>query len=708
MAVLQSIRKHNVLLVSAIGIALALFILSDFSKCTGSKMPDAGKIAGEKISYDEFQQYLKNYQFFNEQFYQGRQMADDQANETAWRNFVQHRILGEECSLLGLTASDDEVANALLTGTYAGQQLQSAMYLLVRSFFNPETNQLDPVYIENITKTEAQLKDYYLFVQDEIRQEITTIKYQTLLAKGVISNPIEAKQHFANRTADKDIELVSIPLTTVKDEEVKVSDEDLKKKYEELKPRFAQQSETREVKFIDVVLTPSEADREAAKQEMEAEQKNLVAATTKKDITSVVRKSASKMTYTDVLLKKDLLPSFVQAKLGTDSTSMQVGETTPVDFDLESRCFYTVRLLDKKTETDEVLARVLQIVGSDEKTVASRADSTVTALNGGADFKEIAKKYNQPSDSTWLSTQTLAQQGFGLENIPTILAIPENNAQVIKLQNGITLVVYVMEKKEPVEKFNVAVIAKELKYSQETSNAEYNKLNAFLGQNGTNIKKLEDNAAKSAYVVQTAVVGNGVRSINNIAKTGDIVRWAMDEASKGEVSQAIYRCGDADAGHFIIAALSDVIEPGYIPFDKVKEQISSVVTNEKKAEKILGDVKGINSIAAAKAVKGAQTDSLTHINFYTFSNPQMPRNTGNEPIVGALAAKTAKGAFGKAVKGQYGVYMLQVIDEHKSEEKYDEKQEEQTVAQEYLNFMSFTDLYRKANIQDYRYKFFNQ
>jgi len=86
----------------------------------------------------------------------------------------------------------------------------------------------------------------------------------------------------------------------------------------------------------------------------------------------------------------------------------------------------------------------------------------------------------------------------------------------------------------------------------------------------------------------------------------------------------------------------------------------------------------------------------------------MPRNTGNEPVVGVLAAKTAKGAFGKAVKGQYGVYMLQVLDEHKSEEKYDEKAELQTTAQENLNYMSFSDLYRKANIQDYRYKFFNQ
>ena len=708
MAALQTIRKHNVLLVGAIGIALALFILSDFSKCTGSKMPDAGEIAGEKIPYDEFQQYLKNYQFFNEQFYKGRQMADEQANETAWRNFVQHRILGEECKQLGLTASDDEVANALLTGTYAGQQIQSAMYLLVRSFFNPETQQLDPVYIEQITKTEPQLKDYYLFVQDEIRQEITAIKYQTLLAKGIISNPIEAKKHFADRTADKDVLLVSVPLSTVKDEDVKVSDEDLKKKYEELKPRFAQQSEMREVKFIDVVLTPSEADREAAKKEMEAEQKNLLAATTKKDITSVVRKSSSKMAYTDLLLKKDLLPSFVQAKLGADSTSIKVGETTDVDFDPESRCFYTVRLLDKKTETDEVLARVLQIVGNDEKTIENRADSTVNALNTGADFKEIAKKFNQPSDSTWFSTQSLAQQGFGIENIPTILAIPDNSAKIIKLQNGVTLVVYVMEKKEPVEKYNVAVIAKELKYSQETSNAEYNKLNAFLGQNGTDIKKLEENAPKSNYFVQTANVGGGVRSINNIAKTGDIVRWAMDEASKGEISQTIYRCGDADAGHYIIAALSDVIEPGFVPFEKVKEQLKPMVMNEKKAEKILADVKGINSIEAAKAVKGAQTDSLTHINFYTFSNPQMPRNTGNEPVVGVLAAKTAKGAFGKAVKGQYGVYMLQVLDEHKSEEKYDEKAELQTTAQENLNYMSFSDLYRKANIQDYRYKFFNQ
>ena len=181
----------------------------------------------------------------------------------------------------------------------------------------------------------------------------------------------------------------------------------------------------------------------------------------------------------------------------------------------------------------------------------------------------------------------------------------------------------------------------------------------------------------------------------------------FDDAAKGDVAQQVYRCGSSDQGHLMVAALSDINEPGYISLDKVKEQLKSLVLNDKKAEKILASTKSITTLAAAKAVKGAQVDSIAHVTFaqpaYVASSPM------GEPMVSALADKTAKGAFGKAVKGSNAVYMLQVTDKRKTDAKYDEAAEMAQVSQQNAGRIlnsAFGDLSRKANVKDLRYKFF--
>ena len=75
----------------------------------------------------------------------------------------------------------------------------------------------------------------------------------------------------------------------------------------------------------------------------------------------------------------------------------------------------------------------------------------------------------------------------------------------------------------------------------------------------------------------------------------------------------------------------------------------------------------------------------------------------------AVAAKTAKGAFAGPVKGNNGVYMMQVIDKTKTAEKFDAKNEEASIGMNHFRNASSTiinSLYMKAKVKDNRYKFF--
>ncbi|MCH5177893.1 MAG: SurA N-terminal domain-containing protein [Prevotellaceae bacterium] len=705
MAVLQKIRNKGVLLVSIIALALFLFVIGDFLRggevlFTQSRQK-AGEIAGKNVSIQDYQKFLTQIQFFYEESGQGNQARAEQINDMAWNTFVQQQIIGNECRELGLAVSDEEVAEFLRSGQH--------QFLQIRDFINPQTGTYDYAYVQQAINASQQLRDYYIFAQEQIRNELLAYKYQSLLQQSFLANPVEAQQAFNDRVNESDIVLVSIPFTTVDDKDVKVEDSDLKAKYEELKPRMLQPVETRELKYIDVAIVASDEDREAAQKDMDENQQKLAAAADSKAIATLVHNASSLLSYSDVLKKKDAFPAFIQARLEGDSTALQVGQTTPVVFDAANNLYYTLRLLEKTTQADSVLFRGITITGKDEKDVAQKADSVVNALKAGTAFAEMAKKYNQPSDSVWISTSQFQQGQLSADDtklINTLYAMSKGEVKKMKFSTGATVVYELMDKRSDVTKYKLAAIVKDLKYSTETSTKEFNKLNTFLAANNT-LAKIEANAAQNGYVVQTAEIYSGNRSINNLEKTNEIVRWLFDDAKKGEVAQQVFRCGSSDQGHLMVVALSDITEPGYIPFDKVKEQLTTMVTNDKKGEKILSDVKGITTLAAAKAVKGAQVDSISHVSFANAA--YIPSAPMGEPMVSALAAKTAKGAFGKAVKGNNAVYMLQVTDKRTTAEQFDAAAAATQVARQNTGMAlnsAFGDLSRKANVKDLRYKFF--
>ena len=79
------------------------------------------------------------------------------------------------------------------------------------------------------------------------------------------------------------------------------------------------------------------------------------------------------------------------------------------------------------------------------------------------------------------------------------------------------------------------------------------------------------------------------------------------------------------------------------------------------------------SIADAMKVQGAVSDTIKHV---TFSASAFVMKTGSsEPMLSAVASKTAANQFAGPFKGNAGVYTLQVINKNKSAEKFDAKKE---------------------------------
>lgn len=716
MAALQKIRSKGVLLVSIIALALFLFVAGDLFRglesLFQSSSQQVGEVNGKAVSIQEYQKMVDDLQTYYEIVQQKSSFNEDELNrikDEAWQTFVQSELIKNQCDELGIAVTDDEISDIVKSGM--SQMLQ------VPVFMNQQTGRYDYANVNAFLAEYKKLKDsgtqvpetyekiykYYLFAQRQIRDQLLTQKYQVLLSQVFLSNPEEAKLSFAGRTEESDLLLAALPAASVNDDAVKVTDEELKNKYNEDKEQYRQYIETRDVKVIDVQVTASNADKKAAEAEMADAASKLASATNNTTAGNVVRQATSLLAYSDVYKTKDAFPAMISSNLD----SAAVGSVKAPAYDAMTNTYYTYKVLGKKTEADSVLFRQVGVIGKDEADIAKKADSIMTALNSGANFKDLAKKYNQTGDSTWLNTaqfQTSQVDGDNALFINTLYGMNTGEVKKLKMENGATVILQVMKTANPVTKYNVAAVVKELKFSDDTYSKEYNKFSSFVAENKT-LEQIEANAAKSGYTVRPINdVTCSAHGIANIRATREALKWVFDEAKVGDVSQ-LYECGSND--HLMIVALTGINEEGYRSEAKLKDMLTEEIKLEKKVAKLYESAKNVKSIAEAQKLKDVVVDTIKHV---SFASPTYIASTGaSEPMVGAVAAKTAKGAFAGPVKGNNGVYMFQVINKTKTAEKFDAKSEETAAAMNDFRAVSNTiinTLYLKANVKDKRYKFF--
>ena len=715
MAALGKIRSKGGILVGAIGLALFAFLAGDAARsCDGIKgeaRQQIGEILGKKISVQDYQKLIDEYQSAIKFTMQRDNLTDQelkQVEDQVWQQLVSNRVIEADAEKVGLTVTEKEIQNVLNEGTnpmlvqtpFVNQQTGRFDVNALKQFFDsynkakaaksPQVEQMQPIY------------DYWLFVEKNLRAQLLGQKYQALLASCVLSNKAEAKMAFKDNNEESQIQLASLAYSTVKDADVKVTDDDLKAKYAELKPAFHQNVETRDIKFVDFQIKASAADRSQVVKEMNDFQKQLASAA---DPAAVVSKSGSEIPYLGLPVSNKAYQQYPDIASKIDSLS--VGTTGVVE-NAQDNTLNIIRVLSKAQLADSIQFRQINIAAATPDEARAKADSIQKALAGGADFDALAKRYGQTGEKVWFTGQQYEMApSMNQDNrtfINALLNGEVNATQNLALTQG-NIILQVLDKKAFTTKTTAAVIKKVVDFSKATRSNAYNKFSEFVAKSST-VADLEKNAPKSGYQVQSLNdISTAEHYVGGIPGTHDALKWLF-EAKQGEVSP-LYECGNND--HLLVIALTAVHPQGYRSWDdaQVKEILKREVIKDKKAEKLMAKLKGVNSIAAAQA-KGAKVSSVNQI---TFAAPAFVQATGSvEPALSGAVAGTAAGKFSKApVKGNAGVYVFQVVKKSmRAGSKYDETLVMQQAAQANMqlvgNFMQ--DLILKAKVVDNRYLFF--
>lgn len=714
MAAIGKIRSYGTFLIIIIGLGLFGFIGGDmFRSCeTTGRMSSnrVGQVLGDNIGVQEYQDYQTE---FVECSKIGNPQADEeQLRQQAWQSFVQNKIIENEASELGITVTNDEIKNLMVQGSSLLSDLANATGMVNEQTGRFDKSKYDSFINEyNKNKSNPQLMEYYEkmykflnFKVKQLKEQILVRKYQSLLQNAVLSNPVEAKFAFDAEKQESDIQLAYMDYNSINDNEIKVTDDDLKAKYNELKEEFKSPEEVRGIKYILVKKVASPADREALNKTL---LKCIDRFNEGIEPEKVVREGQSTISYLGVPVTKNAFNADIANRLDSMAVGAIVG---PVESQMDNT-LNVIKLIAKNTLPDSVEYRVIQVEGKDNEQSIAKADSVYKAVTTGGDFEAIAKNYGQTGEKAWLTTSqyekatNMAKDNALVFNALNTMAV--NEVRNIPLAQG-RLIVQVTDRKAMTTKYDVAVIKRDINYSQATSDEITNKFNQFVAGHNT-LEAMEKDAAKSGYQVQESKrVTTSQGNIPGIANSREALKWVF-EADKKDIS-AVFNCG-ASRDELLVMALTDIYPKGYMTLEnpEVKDMIQQEVVKDKKAEMLIAKLKDVKSIDAAKA-KGAKVveDGVKQI---TFASPVFITATqSSEPSLSGAVSATEKGKFSaKPVKGNSAVYVFKVDDKRTLEGQFKEKEYAQRLAQ--MNSQNvlqtvFMDLYYNAEVKDNRYLFF--
>lgn len=713
MATLQKIRSKGPLLVGAVGLALFAFIAGDaWRVLQPHQSQDVGEVGGESLSARDYQAMVEEYTEVVKYSSGLTALTDEQANrlqDDVWRTYVENKLIEAEAEKLGLKVTNAELQSIIDAGTHP--------LLRQTPFSNPQTGTFDAdalkkflVDYSNMNRAQmpAQLVEsydemyrYWAFIERTLKQMRLQEKYQALITKSLLSNPVEAQHTFDARVNQTDVLLTAVPYSSIPDTTVSVSDSDLQAAYNKKKEQFKQPVEVRNIRYIDVQVTASEEDKAALRAEMDEYTAQL--SKTTGDYASFIRSTGSDYPYVDLYCSTRALPGDVVSRLD----SVAVGDVFGPYYNVTDNTLNSFKRLGESMLPDSIEYRQIQVMASDLSKTRTLADSIYNALKGGADFTALAEKYNQKGDKVWLASAAYegAQlDGDNLKYVQTLNNLKTNEIENVSL-GQFNIVVQVTNRKAMTEKHKVAVIKRPIEFSKETYSKAYNQFSQFIAANNT-LEKMEANAEEAGYrLYPKDNLASSEHGIGGIRGTKDALRWAFD-AKVGEVS-GLYECGESD--HMMVVGLAAVVPEGYRPLSMVKDQLRREVLRDKKAEKIMADMQaaGATSLEQYRNLSGAVSDSVKHVTFS--ASAYVPALRTSEPLVSAYADGTELNKLSAPVKGNGGVFVLQPYAKDKLNSTYNAEVEETSIATRYermVGNMIINDLYDKGEVKDMRYLFF--
>nr|WP_314493020.1 peptidylprolyl isomerase [uncultured Chryseobacterium sp.] len=700
MAILGQIRSRPWLLMGMIALALLAFLVNPESldKVFGKNPDILGKVNGEKITREEYNDQL----FVLQQQAEQQQQPKNGLEEQAWQLLVQSKLVKQQFEKMGFEMTDDLFWNQLQYDQMFAQNQQ-----LFDEKGNFKLQELKKE-IETLQNTNPEGYNQWLKTRKTIEYRIMARQVFANVSAGITTGKKEAEELMKERDQLADIDFVKVDYASyLQKNKIKVTTEDLSN-YIKQHPVMFKTEPSRNLGVVFFPSQPSSADDAAVLKDIT----KIYSVGTdesggKENFTNTTNDSMFVATNSDIpfnnqYVSSSQMPQGLKGKIETAAIGQTFGPYK------EQNLYVVSKLIDKKKASDSATSsHILIAYKGAERSTATRtkeaakkiADSLLSEIKGSpSKFEADLKLSDEPNavERKGSVGWTTSQSQFAPEYLDFLRKNDVGNIGLAETSFGYHII-KVDDKKLA---YKVAHLVKAIKPSEATEAVVDKNSRRFIQQvQGKSFNDFVNIAKKSNYQYSNAKSAkrfDGQLQGLGTDKDGEIIAWAFDKKREKGDSEIFTVDGTGDK---IVVYLNGKQEKGLADPESVRDQIETVVQNKLAAKQIsdkIGKATSLDQVAKTFAT----TKQSAQVNLL---NPSVAGSM--EPKVAGAAFGIKKGAVSNAIEGGTGVYVLVKKNETINKQPGDAKQFTESISQRNAGMFGqawLKSLQDNADIDDYR------
>lgn len=697
MALISKIREKTALVVGFVALGLFLFIAADIftssSGFFGREEAEVGEIAGQSISIQEYQQAVEEIKY-NYSVNTGRNPSEREMvsiRQQAWDKLIADIAFTEQFEELGIEVTADELVD-MVQGNNITPEIRQA-------FTNPETGEFSREqvisYLQNLPQLQPQQQVAWQVFENNLKTGRRRIKYDNLITYGDYITTQEAKQQYIAENTVAEVKYLYVPFYAISDTAINVSDSQLQAYLNEHPEEF-KVDEGRSIRYVNFSVAPSAEDTAYFMEEIEQLQANFANASNDSSFATINTDGTGQAF-------RKYAPGQTPAQL--QGVPLQEGQ---VYGPYPNNGAYTIFKVSEAADDTISYAKASHILFKTDETPEAEArrnaQDVLNQLINGADFAEMAREHSE---------DVTASRGGDLGWFPEGRMVPEFEEAIFsRNQSGLIRrliksdygyhIINITEAPTS-QVYKIATIVRELYPSDATRDQAYRKADYFASS-VDNASSFTSQAQQDSLSVQSADnIGSSAQNVRGLGDARQLVRWAYNDASVGEVSP-VFELDDA----YVVAVLTGRREEGSATLESVRDEVAAKVRAELKGEQIANKLKGLSG-----SLDEIASEFGTDASIYTTSDLKMSSNTlpnvGFAPKAVGRAFALNEGEVSPPVQGENGVVMIQLEALTQAPEiadyaTYKEQLQQQAAQRSSFNISEAVRDF--SDIEDKRYKFY--
>lgn len=625
MAAIGAIRKHGILLMIIIGIALLAFLLGDFNKLTSilSDKNTMAKIEGSKVDDQyraEFEQNLALWKMF----YDKTTLDENetyQVHDLTWNQILEEKLFDQQLKMLGITFTKEMIEDvteemiASLKTQNPNQLLGKLVELLAQ---NGDVEQAISLItnIEEYRDNEQAREIYnaYKAVQRFAVSDKKRMVYFSLAQNGVHFSDNLAKQiGESNKTALAKFVALNPNTPAFKNVVATVTEKEMKDYFNNNKKRFEVKMDSRDIDIAVFMVMPSPTDLRTIEDSVNAKFNRFTTAP------SIAQFNINEMegVIDSFYYKKSDITIDTIANLLFDKPVGTIVEP----YNYQEAIWYFGKSYGISVRPDSVQVAFLVVdFKSDQNPNSTRTkeqaeaikDSLQTVLkSGSANIFQLTPSYlggRQASDTTmWVP-----ERGTIATLYNSFLETPMGGLYAQDVPSAY-IIYQVINKTTPIEKRQFVLYSQEIKASDATIKNIKNSANDLRASATTPDQLVEEANKKGIQLVQGNDITCMMASVNQLQNVREAISWAFTPKTKVNAISDVY---EFENKMFYVAGVRSINTKGTPKFADVKDQIEKKLVDEKKIQMVYSSVneqlaKGISLEQIAQTYQVAVADSAS-------------------------------------------------------------------------------------------------